>query len=151
MSPTNQRIDVTLETRLESITESENICVRAAASAGFDEDECYRISVAVREGVINAFHWGNKEQPGKKIRLSFEVANGRFMVHIIDQGSGFEPAEVLDPLADENLLNVSGRGILLMRAFMDEWDVGRSSEGGAELVMAKRLPGASSAGSAHGG
>jgi serine/threonine-protein kinase RsbW len=140
MSSTNQRIDVTLETRIESVTEAETICLRAATSAGFDEDECFRISMAVREGVINAFHWGNREQPEKKIYVTFQVENARFIVRIADQGHGFNLADVLDPLAEENLLRTSGRGIFLMRAFMDEWDVGRSSEGGAELVMSKRLP-----------
>jgi len=150
MPPKDQRIDVTLETRIESVTEAEAICARAAESAGFDEDERFRISMAVREGVINAFHWGNREQLGKKIRVSFEVRDVRFIVRITDEGPGFDLSEVVDPLADENLLKTSGRGIFLMRAFMDEWDVSRSSAGGAEVVMAKRLPGsADSADAAH--
>src|SRR5258705_10029149 len=121
MSSSDQRIDVTLETRIESITEAEAICVRAAESAGFDEDERFRISMAVREGVINAFHWGNREEFGKKIRVSFEVRDVRFIVRIADEGRGFDLSEVVDPRADENLLKTSGRGIFLMRAFMDEW------------------------------
>ncbi len=141
MSPKNQRIDVTLETRIESVTEAESLSVRAAESAGFDEDERFRISMAVREGVINAYHWGNREEAGKKIRVSFEVQGPRFIVRIADQGSGFDLTQVVDPLAEENLLKTSGRGIFLMRTFMDEWNVAQSSEGGAELVMAKRLPG----------
>jgi len=59
-------------------------------------------------------------------------------VHIVDQGRGFELCEVPDPLAEENLLKTSGRGIFLMRTFMDEFDVRRSTHGGAELVMAKK-------------
>src|SRR5215831_15076440 len=118
MPPSDQRIDVTLETRIESVTEAETISVRVATSAGFDEDECFRISMAVREGVINAFHWGNKEQPEKKIYVSFQVENARFIVRIADQGRGFNLADVLDPLAEENLLRTSGRGIFLMRTFM---------------------------------
>lgn len=136
----DQRVDVTFETRIESVGEAEALCVRVAESAGFDEDECFRISMAVREGVINAFHWGNREQPEKKIRVSFELQGPRFVVRIADEGPGFDPAGVTNPLAEENLLKTSGRGIFLMRAFMDEWNVARSSEGGAELVMAKRLP-----------
>ena len=62
------------------------------------------------------------------------------MVRILDQGRGFDLAEVPDPLAEENLLKTSGRGIFLMRTFMDEFEVRRSPEGGAELVMAKRFP-----------
>jgi len=140
MPPKAQRTDVTLESRLDSITLAESICVRVAKVAGFDEDDCYRISVAVRERVINAYRWGNEERSDKKIFMSFNVDEGKLIVRIADQGRGFDLADVPDPLADENLMKTSGRGILLMRAYMDEWDVGRSSEGGAELVMAKRLP-----------
>ena len=96
--------------------------------------------MAVREGVVNAFRWGNQEQCHKKIYLRFDVQDGKFVVRIGDQGGGFDPSCVPDPLADENLLKTSGRGIFLMRTFMDEWDVGRSADGGAELIMAKRLP-----------
>ena len=136
----SQRVEVRLDTRLDSVTLAETICVRAAESAGFDEDDCHRISMAVREGVVNAFRWGNEEQCHKKIYVSFDVDDGKFIVRIADQGRGFDPASVPDPRSDENLLKTSGRGIFLMRTFMDEWDVGRSSHGGAELVMAKRLP-----------
>jgi serine/threonine-protein kinase RsbW len=140
MPSQTQRTDVVLESRLDSITLAESICVRVAELAGFDEDDCYRISVAVREGVINAFRWGNEEQSHKKIFMSFHVNDGKLIVRIADQGRGFDLADVPDPLAEENLMKTSGRGIFLMRAYMDEWDVGRSREGGAELVMAKRLP-----------
>jgi serine/threonine-protein kinase RsbW len=68
------------------------------------------------------------------------VDTDRFIVRILDQGRGFSLDDVPDPLAQENLLKTSGRGIFLMRAFMDEFDVLRPSGGGAELVMTKRLP-----------
>ena len=140
MPPKDQRTEITLESRLDSITLAENICVRVAELAGFDEDDRYRICVAVREGVINAFRWGNQEQRHKKIFMSFHVDEGKLIVRIADQGRGFNLEDVPDPLAEENLMKTSGRGIFLMRAYMDEWDVGRSSDGGAELTMAKRLP-----------
>ena len=61
-------------------------------------------------------------------------------MRIIDQGTGFELTEIPDPLAEENLLRTSGRGLFLMRAFMDEFKVERGPEGGAQLVMIKKLP-----------
>ena len=90
--------------------------------------------------MANALYYGNQERPEKLIHLVFEVDAERFVVRILDQGCGFSLNDVPDPLAQENLLKTSGRGIFLMRAFMDEFDVLRSSAGGAELVMTKRLP-----------
>ena len=129
-----------METLIDSISLAEEICGRVAKSAGFDEDACLKISLSVREGVINAFRYGNEEQRHKKIHLIFEVNPDKFVIHICDQGIGFDLSQVPDPLAEENLLKVSGRGIFLMRTFMDEFDLRRSSDGGAELVMAKKLP-----------
>jgi len=138
--PLRRRIEVTLQTLIESVHLAEEIACCVAASLGFDDDNCHKISLAVREGVANALYYGNQERPEKLIRLIFEVDAERFVVHILDQGCGFRLEDVPDPLAQENLLKTSGRGIFLMRAFMDEFDVLRSSAGGAELVMTKRLP-----------
>jgi serine/threonine-protein kinase RsbW len=135
-----RRIEVSLQTRLESVHLAEEITRCVAASLGFDDDDRHKISLAVREGVANALYYGNQERPEKLIHLVFEVDAERFIVRILDQGRGFSLDDVPNPLAQENLLKTSGRGIFLMRAFMDEFDVLRSSAGGAELVMAKRLP-----------
>jgi serine/threonine-protein kinase RsbW len=96
--------------------------------------------MAVREAVINAFRYGNQERRDKKIRLIVEVEEDRLVVHVMDQGSGFDLESVADPLAEENLLKTSGRGILLMKTFMDELEVRRSNSGGAWLKMTKLLP-----------
>ena len=99
-----------------------------------------RTILSVREGVINAFHYGNQEKPEKKIHLAIELTEERMIIHVLDEGKGFRLTDVPDPLAQENLLSTSGRGIFLMKAFMDEFDVHPGKTGGAELVMAKRLP-----------
>jgi serine/threonine-protein kinase RsbW len=135
-----QRIEVVLETLLDSVLLAEGICMRVACSAGFDMDDSEKICMAVREAVINAFRYGNQEQREKKIRLIVEVQDDRLVVHVLDQGSGFDLESVADPLAEENLLKTSGRGILLMKTFMDEFEVRRSSSGGAWLRMTKMLP-----------
>ncbi len=149
MPPEPQRIEVTLETVFDSINMAEDICLRIAESKGFTDEDCQKISMAVHEGVINAFRYGNEEQRHKKIFLIVEVNIEKFVVHIADQGRGFNLADVPDPLAEENLSKSSGRGIFLMRAFMDEFDVRRSREGGAEIVMAKHLPSPSKRSSAR--
>jgi serine/threonine-protein kinase RsbW len=139
MSGDANRIEVVMETLLDSASLAEGITERVARAAGFNDDDCLKIGMSVREGVINAIRYGNQEQRHKKIHLIFEVKEEKFVVHILDQGCGFDLRQVPDPLAEENLLKTSGRGIFLMRTFMDEFDVRRSTHGGAELIMAKRL------------
>ena len=115
---------------------------QAAEAAGFDEDDCYRIGMSVREGVINAFHYGNQERPEKKIYLAVDLTADKMVIHVLDEGKGFKLEDVPNPLAEENLLSTSGRGIFLMRSFMDEFDVVHGRTGGAEIIMSKKLPGA---------
>jgi serine/threonine-protein kinase RsbW len=133
-----QRIEVVLETLIESITLAEEVGVRVAAAAGFDDDDQYKIGLAVHEAVMNAFQYGNEQQRERKITVLFELFAEKLVVHVTDQGAGFHLAEVPDPREDENVLGHSGRGVLLMKAFMDEFDVLVSAAGGAEVVMAKR-------------
>lgn len=140
MAPDTKHLEVTLDTHVESVNLAEEMCLRVAEASGFGEDECYRIGMAVREGVINAFHYGNQEKPEKKIHLTIELNAERMVIHVMDEGKGFKLVDVPDPLAEENLLSTSGRGIFLMRAFMDEFDVVPGRTGGAEIIMAKKLP-----------
>jgi len=140
MAPDTKHLEVTLETQVESVNLAEELCLRVAEAAGFGEDDCYRIGMSVREGVINAFHYGNQERPEKKIYLAVDLTTDKMIIHVIDEGAGFKLSDVPDPLAEENLLSTSGRGIFLMRAFMDEFDVVSGRTGGAEIVMSKKLP-----------
>ena len=140
-----KHLEITLETQVESVNLAEEMCLRVAEAAGFGEDDCYRIGMSVREGVINAFHYGNQERPEKKIYLALDITSEKLIIHVLDEGTGFMLADVPDPLAEENLLSTSGRGIFLMRAFMDEFDVITGRTGGAEIVMSKKLPAPGSA------
>ena len=141
MAEDNKHLEVVLDTQVESVNLAEEMCLRVAESAGFDEEMCYRIGMSVREGVINAFHYGNQEKPEKKIHLALDLTPEKLVIHVMDEGKGFKLKDVPDPLAEENILSTSGRGIFLMRAFMDEFDVLPGSTGGAEIVMSKWLPG----------
>ena len=140
MASGDKHLEITLETHVESVNLAEEMCLRVAEAAGFGEDDCYRIGMSVREGVINAFHYGNQERPEKKIHLALDITAEKLIIHVLDEGTGFVLADVPDPLAEENLLSTSGRGIFLMRAFMDEFDVVKGRNGGAEIVMSKKLP-----------
>ena len=135
-----KHLEITLETQVDSVNLAEEMCLRVAEAAGFGEDDCYRIGMSVREGVINAFHYGNQERPEKKIYLAVDITSEKLIIHVLDEGPGFTLSDVPDPLAEENLLSTSGRGIFLMRAFMDEFDVLTGRTGGAEIVMSKKLP-----------
>src|SRR5271167_2062252 len=132
-----QRIEVILETVIESIALAEELAVRVAAAAGFDEDDQYKIGLAVHECVMNAFQYGNEQRRERKIHVLFEVLHEKLVIHVTDQGTGFRLEDVPDPREDENVMGESGRGVLLMKAFMDEFNVLVSAAGGAEVVMAK--------------
>jgi len=132
-----QRIEVVMETLIESIALAEEMAMRVAAAAGFGDDDQYKVGLAVHEAVMNAFQYGNQQRRERKIHLTFELHDDRLVIHVIDQGAGFRIEDVPDPRNDENVLEDSGRGVLLMKAFMDEVDVLSSASGGAKLVMAK--------------
>jgi serine/threonine-protein kinase RsbW len=116
---------------------------RLAVIAGLDEDAIHWIGVAVRESVINAIKHGNREDVEKFVTIEFSIspqaAPTEFIVRVRDEGEGFEPQEVADPLAPENILKSSGRGIFFMRSFMDDVVLRRASEGGMEVRMVKKL------------
>jgi len=128
MASDTKHLEITLETQVESVNLAEEMCLRVAEAAGFGEDDCYRIGMSVREGVINAFHYGNQERADKKIHLAVDLTAEKMIIHVLDEGIGFKLSDVPDPLAEENLLSTSGRGIFLMRAFMDEFDGGKSAQ-----------------------
>ena len=134
-----QRVSYRMESTLDSVNKAEEMADHIASQAGIDEDTRGGISMAVREAMINAILHGNAYDPNKRVILTFEQ-NGRELIVIIsDEGKGFIPEEVPDPLAPENLLKESGRGIFLMRAFMDEVRF-RKLEPGTEITLIKRLP-----------
>src|SRR5215207_6418662 len=116
---------------------------RIGQLAGLDEDAIHWIGVAVRESVINAIKHGNREDRGKLVTIEFAFtpleSPTELVVKVTDQGEGFEPQEVADPLAPENMLKSSGRGIFFMRSFMDDVQLQRASEGGMEVRMVKKL------------
>jgi serine/threonine-protein kinase RsbW len=116
---------------------------RMGQLAGLDEDAIHWIGVAVRESVINAIKHGNREDYGKLVTVEFTFLPpsrpSELVVRVLDEGEGFDPQEVADPLAPENILKSSGRGIFFMRSFMDDVTLRRGAEGGMEVRMVKKL------------
>ena len=110
---------------------------------GLDEDSSHWVSVAIRESVINAIKHGNRNDASKRVFVEFEATASaeppELAISVRDQGEGFDPEEIADPLAPENLLKSSGRGIFLIRNFMDDVRLQRAPEGGMEIRMVKRV------------
>ena len=133
---TTSRVSLTLSSSLESVDTVEQTAEDFAARAGFDEDTVPNIAMAVREAAVNAVLHGNAYNPAKRITVSFEANSDALVVRVIDQGSGLDPSNIPDPLAPENILRGSGRGIFLIRAFMDEVHF-RQLHPGTELTLIK--------------
>jgi serine/threonine-protein kinase RsbW len=116
---------------------------RISALAGLDEDAVHWVSVAVRESVINAIKHGNREDRRKHVTVEFTLAPRaeprEFVVNVLDEGSGFDPEVIANPLDPENVLKSSGRGIFFMRSFMDDVSIARRPEGGMAVRMSKKL------------
>ena len=113
-----------------------------ARQAGLDDDAVHWVGVAVRESVINAIKHGNANDELKRVHVEFSPLPSNtppgLAIRVRDEGCGFDPTTLPDPLAPENVLKASGRGIFLIRSFMDEMTLQRAPEGGMELVMVKR-------------
>jgi serine/threonine-protein kinase RsbW len=132
-------VEVALESDLKNVEIAEEIARRVSGTAGFDEDDQHRIEMAVHESLINAIWHGNKNDSSKQVWLRFHIHGDRLEIRIRDQGAGFDASKIPDPLASENLLNVSGRGIFLIRTFMDEFHVQSIAGCGTEVTLVKRL------------
>jgi len=123
---------------MESVEEVEAAADQLATEAGLDEDQRFHIAMAVREAAINAVLHGNEYDPARQIEVSLENTGKDLMITIADQGRGFDPDKVPDPLAKENLLRGTGRGIFLIRSLMDEVHF-RQLHPGTELTLVKHL------------
>ena len=113
-------------------------------SIGLDDDAVHWVGVAIRESVINAIKHGNRNDQAKHVFVEFATppppAAPELNIRVRDQGEGFDSEVIANPLAPENLLKSSGRGIFLIRNFMDDVTLQRAPEGGMEIRMTKRVP-----------
>ncbi len=133
---TTSRTSLTLVSSIESVDVVEKTAHEFAERAGFDEEAVPHIAMAVREAAVNAVMHGNAYDLGKHITAAFEVNAEELTVRITDEGAGLDPSTLPDPLAPENILRGSGRGIFLIRAFMDEVHF-RLLHPGTELTLIK--------------
>jgi serine/threonine-protein kinase RsbW len=134
------RFSYNLDSTLETVDKAEQTASRIASENGFDEDEVMQIAMAVREAAVNAVLHGNAYDPGKKVELEFERTSSDLVITIRDQGKRMDMTRIPDPLAPENLLKTSGRGIFLIRSFMDDVKIHPSSTG-TEIKLIKHVHG----------
>jgi len=128
-----------LDSTLESVDQAEDLALQEAAKAGVPEDDLHKIAMAVRESMVNAVVHGNRYNANKKVHFIVSKSSEAFVVRIADEGEGFDYDHLPDPLAQENLLRHSGRGIFLIKAFMDEFQVRRLEPAGTEVTLVKYL------------
>jgi serine/threonine-protein kinase RsbW len=135
-----KRVSYTLDSTLETVNNAEATASNLASEAGFADEDVMKIAMAVREAAINAVLHGNAYDPAKKVSLQFERTGGDLVITIKDQGKGIDLNAIPDPLAPENLLKTSGRGIFLIRSFMDEVQINPSAAG-TEIKLIKHVHG----------
>ena len=136
---TPETLERLLDSTLESVDSAEELAVGMAERAGLDDEDLMKIGMAVRESMVNAVVHGNRYNLNKKVRFSVGHNAHRYTVTIADEGEGFDFENLPDPLAPENLMRTSGRGIFLMKAFMDEVEVKRGDPVGTEVTLVKYL------------
>jgi serine/threonine-protein kinase RsbW len=142
LSPSSDRlVQLEISSCIEMLELVDQVTEQAASMAGFDADVAHGVSVAVREAVANGIKHGNAGDERKHVRIEYEVARDEsrstIVVRIRDEGAGFEIGAVAHPRALDDVSSTSGRGLLLMRAFMDDVDAHRAKGGGAEIVLRK--------------
>jgi serine/threonine-protein kinase RsbW len=139
MERDGERIDITISSRFENIELVQVIAEHLCENAGVDEDGSHWIGMAVREAVANAIKHGNKLDVAKKVHATFNLRGSELEITVADQGEGFDPAKVSDPLNPQNLMKTSGRGIFYMKTFMDAVHYSFHPGAGTSLVMTKNL------------
>jgi serine/threonine-protein kinase RsbW len=131
--------ELTIPSKLEELEAVQRLISQAASAFGLTEDMSYWMELTISESVINAIRHGNQFDPTKKARLAISFDGENVEVVVEDQGEGFSLDELADPTRDENLLKPCGRGILIIRSFMDEVSLTRREGGGTRLHMLKRV------------
>ena len=135
---TVETTELSLPSRIETVATAAAAVADFVTRSGVSEDAAFGIDMAVREAVTNAVVHGNSQDEQKIVDIVLKSSPEAVEISVHDQGPGFNPNEVPDPTAEENLLKTSGRGIFFMRSFMDEVHWFLPPEGGTTVRMLKR-------------
>jgi len=136
---TEQATRLVLPSHIGAVADAAAAATDFVHSCGVGEQAAFGIEMAVREAITNAVVHGNKEDETKTIELTFNCLEHALEIEVKDQGEGFDPAGVPDPTEAENILKTSGRGIFLIRSFMDDVQWFARPEGGTTVRMIKKF------------
>ena len=131
--------ELTIASRLEELDDVRLLINQASKAFRLGEDLAYWMELTITESVINAVRHGNQMDPSKKATLRISSHGGSIEVIVEDQGAGFRLEDLADPTNAENLLKPNGRGILIIRSFMDEVALSTREGGGFRLRMVKYI------------
>jgi len=135
----NGHYSIKFDSTIENLEKVEAVAAKISEELLFSESDVDDISISITELFNNAIHHGNQNDLSKKIYVTFDVTPSAIRVSVRDEGHGFSVNDLKDPLAPENLLAESGRGIYLVRELMDNVEVNTSTNG-TEIVIYKNLP-----------
>ena len=110
---------ITLESKTEAICDAVKVILDGLHEAHYSQDEVFAVHLAVEEAFVNAVKHGNKLDSSKKVIIEYSVTPKMVEICVTDEGKGFNPAAVPDPRVGDNLFKADGRGILLIRSYMD--------------------------------
>jgi serine/threonine-protein kinase RsbW len=130
---------MSLSSRFENIEMVQHLCTKLLNGRELADEIRHWVSMAVREALANAIKHGNEQNVSKRVHLEMDVVEDVLEIRIQDEGRGFDPDQVEDPLSPENRLKTSGRGIFYMKTFMDEVQFRHLENGGMEIVLRKNL------------
>ena len=139
MAVESPQVRIAIGSRFEHIDLIQIVVDDALARLGLDEDSRHWVGIAVREAVANAIKHGNQQDPDKEVEVELAIEGEHAIIRIEDCGSGFDPSQVGDPLAPENLLKPNGRGIFYMKSFMDDINYSPRPGGGTVVTLRKRI------------
>ena len=134
---TGKNKKLVLASKPEAVEEIEKLAADAATLAGFNQEEQDSLAIAVTEMANNAVIHGNKRDLNKKVHVTVEVVDTEVRMTIRDEGKGFNPDTLSNPLDPENLLRESGRGVFIVRSLKDELSYD-FSHGGTQVTIIKR-------------
>jgi serine/threonine-protein kinase RsbW len=132
--------ELTIPSKLEELEAVQKLISEATVAFGLSEDIAYWMELTISESMINAIRHGNRSDPTKEAYLSISFDGENVEIVVEDEGEGFKLDELADPTQAENLLKPCGRGILIIRSFMDEVKLTPREGGGTRLRMVKKLP-----------
>jgi serine/threonine-protein kinase RsbW len=133
------RFHLAIGSRFENIELVHVVLKDRMQQLGIDKDTQHSVELAMREALANAIKHGNRQDPEKQVYVDLAVEDDELVIRVEDEGVGFDPGKVRDPLAPENLLNRNGRGILFMNKFMDHIHYGSRPSGGTVVTLRRRV------------